>query len=215
MAVVLPAGLSIGFARCACRVRVKFGMKFRKFVKDKCAYTHRKRTQLYAHTQVKNASLLSGFGLCVDSRDWGIKYVEPGTVADRLGTGAYSRISFKFSSRTLSLSVLSLFLPSALCLALLPLLLSLSCPLVLSPHCRLARWLSRSLFLSLSLSLPLAHSLPPSLCSTSLLHQTGMIAGSVIVKFNGEPVARRSISAFLREMGSADELSLAGISAWN
>jgi hypothetical protein len=42
-----------------------------------------------------------------------------------------------------------------------------------------------------------------------------MIAGSVIVKFNGEPVARRSISAFLREMGSADELSLAGISAWN
>ena len=190
-------------------------MKFRKFVKDKCAYTHRKRTQLYAHMQVKNASLLSGFGLCVDSRDWGIKYVEPGTVADRLGTGAYSRISFKFSSRTLSLSALSLFLPSALCLALFPLLISLCCPLVLSPNCRLVRWLFRSLFLSLPLSLPLAHSLPPSLCSTSLLHQTGMIAGSVIVKFNGEPVARRSITSFLREMGSADELSLAGISAWN
>ena len=158
-----------GFARCACRVRVKIGMKFRKFVKDKCAYTHRKRTQLYAHMQVKNASLLSGFGLCVDSRDWGIKYVEPGTVADRLGTGANSRISFKFSSRTLSLSALSLFLPSALCLALFPLLISLSCPLVLSPNCRLVRWLFRSLFLSLSLSLSLSPtlSLPlfaPRLC---------------------------------------------------
>ena len=169
VAVILPAGLAIGFARCACRVRVKIGMKFRKFVKDKCTYTHRKRTQLYAHMQVKNASLLSGFGLCVDSRDWGIKYVEPGTVADRLGTGAYSRISFKFSSRTLSLSALSLFLPSALCLALFPLLISLSCPLVLSPNCRLVRWLFRSLFLSLPLSLSLSPtlSLPlfaPRLC---------------------------------------------------
>jgi hypothetical protein len=34
----------------------------------------------------KNACLLSGFGLCVDSRDWCLKYVHPGTVADRLGT---------------------------------------------------------------------------------------------------------------------------------
>jgi hypothetical protein len=34
---------------------------------------------------VKNANLLSGFGLCVDSRDWSLKYVHPGTVADRLG----------------------------------------------------------------------------------------------------------------------------------
>jgi hypothetical protein len=33
----------------------------------------------------KNACLLSGFGLCVDSRDWCLKYVHPGTVADRLG----------------------------------------------------------------------------------------------------------------------------------
>jgi hypothetical protein len=38
-----------------------------------------------------------------------------------------------------------------------------------------------------------------------------MAAGSTIVKFNGVPVAKRSISSFLRElreMGGADELSL-------
>jgi hypothetical protein len=70
---------------------------------------------------VKNANLLSGFGLCVDSRDWSLKYVHPGTVADRLG----------------------------------------------------------------------------------------MAAGSSIVKFNGVPVAKRSVASFLRDMGGADELSLA------
>ena len=34
----------------------------------------------------------------------------------------------------------------------------------------------------------------------------GMAAGSTIVKFNGVPVAKRSISSFLRDMGGADEL---------
>jgi hypothetical protein len=41
--------------------------------------------QLFNRDMVKNACLLSGFGLCVDSRDWNIKHVESRTVADRLG----------------------------------------------------------------------------------------------------------------------------------
>eukprot|EP00961_Rhodomonas_salina_P238656 3225122-Rhodomonas_salina.1 len=31
------------------------------------------------------SALLAGFGLCVDSRDWQLVHVEPGTVAHRLG----------------------------------------------------------------------------------------------------------------------------------
>ncbi|EKX36875.1 hypothetical protein GUITHDRAFT_116897 [Guillardia theta CCMP2712] len=42
------------------------------------------REQFYVEMMKDNA-LLSGFGLCIDNRDWSITYVEPGTVADRLG----------------------------------------------------------------------------------------------------------------------------------
>ena len=75
----------------------------------------------FNNDMVKNACLLAGFGVCVDSRDWTLKYVESGTVADRLG----------------------------------------------------------------------------------------MAPGSCIVKFNGVGVAKRTIASFLRDMGGADELSLA------
>jgi hypothetical protein len=40
-----------------------------------------------------------------------------------------------------------------------------------------------------------------------------MAAGSTIVKFNGVPVAKRSISSFLRDMGGADELRYLGLLA--
>ena len=50
------------------------------------------RRAAFNHDMVKNACLLAGFGVCVDSRDWTLKYVQSGTVADRLGMVAGSSI---------------------------------------------------------------------------------------------------------------------------